>query len=103
MEILITERYKLKSCDELNMQLYEFRAVETDRSHRYASEPRKEWRGTGNYFQDVKSALLFVRKRLQREDDFSGDLPEAIKRLEVMDKRMIERLEQITESLRSVR
>ncbi len=80
----ITEKYELRRVDDMNMQLYEFREVDTSKSHRYGSEERTEWRATGNFFQTVESACLFVFKRMQCESGYEGDLRGAVSAIERM-------------------
>ena len=86
MKIRITDRYELRTSDALNMQLYELRPIADRHSTKRAGAV--DWCATGNYFQDVRSAVEFVYKLMQRQDGYDGDLSGAL-----------ERLEQIAESL----
>lgn len=75
----MTDRFKLKTCDALNMQLYERREVKD--TYRTERAGEVDWMPCGNYFQDVESAVMFVYGRLQRDSEYAGDLAGAVDEL----------------------
>ena len=79
MEITLTDRFKLKTCDALNMQLYERREVKD--TYRTERAGEVDWMPCGNYFPDVESAVMHVYKRMQRDSEYDGDLAGAVDEL----------------------
>ena len=59
MDYLITDKWRLHQSDSLNLELEEWRFPE-DRPSNKDKEKQEKWMGTGHYFQNVHSALIWM-------------------------------------------
>ena len=81
MDILISDRWRLRRMDEKNFELEEWRKPSADNRKAKSDEPR--WYGTGHYFQCVGHALEWLlHHRCINDPGECADLHECLERME---------------------
>ena len=90
MKVNINDQYMLCSVDEKNFELHEYREVKSRDKEKPAET---KWVGTGHYFQNIQSALIWMLDHAMIKDkqEFQNI------------KAAIERMEEIANGLKNVK
>ena len=88
-EIEIDGKYRLHRVDQMNWEVQEFREPEAKGKAR-DSDRSPRWIGTGNYFQSVPAALVWLLHREQRNGgDGTETIDQSIERMGALVDRLV--------------